>query len=299
MNVTINGHVVMQEPSTDIVQAALRLLKPSDLDLQVSLRDRIAHFENLVKDHPQIDIPVKHKFIDGLYRREVTFPKDFVGSGKIHKVSHMDEMLTGEMLVATEEGVKHLVAPCSLITVPGKKKFGIALKETTWVTFHPTSCTTVEEVEDEIMCADWEDYELTTVFQDITDIAAARADFEQMLVDLDVTAEQVRNQSEEMSDRCDELDARLYLDESPIEGAGLFAAVDLNPGDSFLARSIMQYRTDVGRFANHSGVPNTAMELRALGAIALVVLEPIKKGAELTCDYRVSVRTAREAACQA
>ena len=298
MNVTINGHRVVREPSTALVQAALQLLTPSDEDLLLSLRDRIAHFETLAKDHPQIDIPVKHKFIDGLYRREVTFPKDFVGSGKVHLVPHMDEMLTGEMLVATPTGVKHLKAPCSLVTVPGVKKFGIALEETTWVTFHPTSCTTVEAVEAEIMCDDWSDYELTTVFEDMTAVVEARADFNKMLVELGVTAEHVRRQSECRTDCVGYIDRALELESSPIEGRGIFAGRAIEAGEEFLARTTDGMRAMPGRYTNHSGAPNAEMSATEGGAIMLVALVDIQRGAELTCDYRTSVSVAKELACQ-
>lgn len=298
MNVTINGQRVVQEPPAKLVQAARALLSPTSEDLKVPLRERITTFEGECKQQPQVSIPVKHKFIEGLYRREVTFPKDFMGTGKVHKVSHMDEMITGEMLVATEDGIKHLKAPCSLVTVPGMKKFGIALQETTWVTFHPTKCTTVEEVEEEIMCDDWTQIELSAEYIDLTAIIEARADYRKMLVEFGVTEAHVREQSEFEGDRVHLLSPLLQLRQSDIEGTGVFALQDLNPGEVFLARTVDKQRADVGRYTNHSGQPNCQMVPHDDGRILLQTLKPLANGEELTCDYRVSVALAKEMACQ-
>ncbi len=298
MNVTINGQQVVKEPPIELMTAALALLSPTEEDLIVPLRERIMTFEGYCKEQPQLVIPVKHKFIDGLYRREVTFPKDFVGTGKVHKVSHMDEMLTGEMLVATEDGVKHLKAPCSLVTVPGMKKFGVALKETTWVTFHPTKCTTVEAVEAEIMCDDWTEIELNAEYEDLTDIIESRADFRRMLLELGVSAAHVREQSEFAGDRLNYLDAGLEIQSSNIEGLGVIAVTDIKQGQCFLARTEDGLRADPGRYTNHSGKPNCEMRIGANRVIFLVALQDIADGTELTCDYRTSVKVAKELACQ-
>lgn len=297
MNVTINGQRVVQEPSVQLTQATLALLSPTAADLQVSLRDRIEAFEELCKGHPQLHIPVKHKFIDGLYRREVTFPKHFVGSGKVHKLSHMDEMITGKMLVATEDGIKLLVAPCSMVTVPGHKKFGIALEPTTWVTFHPTKCTTVEEVEKEIMCDTWLDFELSTEYKDITDAILAREDYCSMLDELGITESLVREQSECCADRVHYRADATELKRSVIEGLGIFTTKSLRKGEQFLARTEDGLRTDYGRYTNHSGRPNCAMVRRG-NSIFLETITSVEAGAELTCDYRVSVSVAKEFSCQ-
>lgn len=282
----LNGQVVYKSaPLSAIAKATQALLSPTAEDLKLSLRERIGIFEALAKSVPQIDIPVKHKFIEGLYRREVTFPKGFLGTGKIHLKSHMDEMITGEMLVVTENGVVHLKAPCSLITVPGKKKFGYALTEVTWVTFHPTSCTTVEAVEAEIMCSDWEDYEIEG------------ESFEAMVNKLGFTVDAVRAMSENTDDYLDFIDERLQLDNSKIEGTGVIACYDLLVGDSFLARTHDGKRTAVGRYTNHSNTPNCVMR-EGVKSIMLEVSKPVSKGEELTCDYRVSVALARSLSCQ-
>lgn len=122
-----------------------------------SLRERVEEFEKVLKLYPQAEMPVEHEFIEGLYRRQVTFPKGMIGTGAIHKADQMDVMLKGEMLVATPDGFKHLVAPCTFTSRAGNRKAGIAIEETVWISYHPTTATTVAEAEAEILVDEYEE----------------------------------------------------------------------------------------------------------------------------------------------
>ncbi len=73
-----------------------------------------------------------------------------LATGHIHPQDHMDSMLNGEMLIATEDGFKHLKGPLNLISRAGRKKAVLVLTNTVWASYHPTNKTTVEEVEKEI-----------------------------------------------------------------------------------------------------------------------------------------------------
>mgnify|MGYP003646913238 CR=1 FL=1 len=137
--------------------AAYDLLFNEDHINCLSLRDRVLAFEYVLEGLPQIDIPVKHEFIKGLYRREVTFPKGMLATGKIHPEDHMDVMLSGEMIVASEDGFKRLKGPCTLTSRAGHKKAGYAITEVVWATYHPTSATTVEAVEKELTIDDFDE----------------------------------------------------------------------------------------------------------------------------------------------
>ncbi len=285
MNVTINGQQVIKEPPADMVKAALALLSPTEEDLTISLRDRIAVFEAHNKKQPQLNLPVKHKFISGLYRREITFPKDMIATGKVHKLPHMDEMITGEMIVVTEDGIKHLVAPCSLITLVGSKKFGVALKETTWVSFHPTSCTTVKDVEAEIMCEDWAEIELSAEYSDITDIIKSRDDFSLAIKELGHTRKQLREEAESDNNRLYTINSSLYVSTSNIEGKGVFANRAVTKGEQFLSVTSTGCRTDLCRYVNHSGKPNTKPYV-CDHSVYLVAIRDIDKDEELTVNYR-------------
>lgn len=121
---------------------------------KLSYAERVYRFEEYLKQFPQVEMNPKHEFIDGMCKREVIFEKGTLATGKVHIKDHMDVMLEGEMLVATPDGFKHLIAPCTMTTKAGTKKAGIALERTRWVSYHPTQAKTGEELEAEIVCDD-------------------------------------------------------------------------------------------------------------------------------------------------
>ena len=143
-----------------IEAAAYDLLLNEDHINNLSVMERVLAFENLLKQLPQIDIPVTHEFIPGMYRREITFKKGTFATGKIHRDECFDVVLSGEMIVVSEDGFKKIKGPCTLTSQPGKKKAGYALTDCTWINYHPTSCTTIEEVEKEIFVDESETLEV-------------------------------------------------------------------------------------------------------------------------------------------
>lgn len=130
--------------------AAYDLLLSEDHINNLTVRERVLAFEAVLLKLPQAEIPVTHEFIKGLYRREITFKRGMFATGKIHREDHMDVVLSGEMVIVSENGYKHVKAPCFLTSIAGKKKAGYALTDCVWCTYHPTNCKTVEEVEKEL-----------------------------------------------------------------------------------------------------------------------------------------------------
>lgn len=137
--------------------AAYDLLFNEDHINNLSIRERVLAFENVLSKLPQTHIEPTHEFIDGLYRREITFKKGTLATGKIHKNDHMDVILSGEMLIATDDGFEHIKGPCFRTSIAGKKKAGYALTDVVWATYHPTNSKTVEDVEKELFINDFEE----------------------------------------------------------------------------------------------------------------------------------------------
>ncbi len=130
--------------------AAYDLLLNEDHINNLSVQERVLAFESILKELPQVDIPVTHEFIKGMYRREITFKKGTFATGKLHRDECFDVVLSGEMIIASEDGFKRIKGPCTLTSQPMKKKAGYALTDCTWINYHPTKCTTIEDVEKEI-----------------------------------------------------------------------------------------------------------------------------------------------------
>lgn len=104
--------------------------------------------------------PLKHSFAPGVYVREIFIPKGTMLTGKIHRHSHPNILLKGEVIVATEFGGReHLKAPLSMISKAGTKRAVFALEDTVWITIHATHETDLEKIEDYVIAPSYEAYE--------------------------------------------------------------------------------------------------------------------------------------------
>ena len=126
----------------------------------VAFRESVMQLQAHMLEHvPPVETPVKHFFADGLYAREMTIPKNTAVIGKIHKFEHLSVVSQGEILVFTEQGVRHIVAPCTMVSPPGTKRAVIAIEDTVWTTFHPTQSRDLAEIEAQVIAPDYEELE--------------------------------------------------------------------------------------------------------------------------------------------
>ena len=101
--------------------------------------------------------PVKHTFAGGCYVREIYNPAHELIITKIHKKEHPFFLMKGEMSILTEEGIQNIKAPYQGVTKPGTKRAIYTHEECIFITVHATDGTTIEEVEDEVICTKYED----------------------------------------------------------------------------------------------------------------------------------------------
>jgi quercetin dioxygenase-like cupin family protein len=74
--------------------------------------------------------------------RQIFIPKGTVLTGHIHRYSHPNFLMSGEVIVVTEHGGReHLKAPLALISKAGTKRAVYAVEDTVWCTVHQTDCT--------------------------------------------------------------------------------------------------------------------------------------------------------------
>jgi len=101
---------------------------------------------------PQCDMPLTHRFTPGLYMREIFMPKGAIVISKIHKTEHPFVILKGRANVWIDgQGVVKLKAPHVGITKPGTRRVLYIPEDCSWITFHPTSQTDLEQIEDEVI----------------------------------------------------------------------------------------------------------------------------------------------------
>ena len=101
--------------------------------------------------------PVKHTFAGGCYVREIYNPANELIITKIHKKEHPFFLMKGEMSILTENGIEHIKAPYQGITKVGTKRAIYTHEECIFITVHATDNTTIEDVEEEVVCTKYED----------------------------------------------------------------------------------------------------------------------------------------------
>ena len=101
--------------------------------------------------------PVKHTFAGGCYIREIYNPANQLLVTKIHKKEHPFFLMKGEMSILTEEGIQNIKAPYQGVTKPGTKRAIYTHEECVFITVHATDNTTIEDVEEEVVCTKYED----------------------------------------------------------------------------------------------------------------------------------------------
>ncbi len=234
---------------------------------------KIMALEDEWKKYPQLDIPVTHRYTDGIYAREITIPKDTFLTGRIYKYDHFDVMISGDITASGDEGIKRLTGYNVFSGKKGKKRAGYAHEETKWITFH--RCPQMPN-------SDYLDYLTADTFEDLD-----RHDYEQVLLEYGFTESIAREQSENLDDRILDDFPGVEVKDSLIEGKGLFATQKFNIGAEILPARINGLRTIGGRYVNHALNPNAVMVMGD-DNIYLIALMDIENE-EITVNYRASL----------
>lgn len=117
-------------------------------------------------DQPQVDIPVTHYHVPaisnspqrGIYARQVFIPAGHLAVGHIHKYQQLNIMVSGEVSIATEEGVFRVKAPYVVVSPAGVKRAVLAHEDTIWLTIHGTDETDVEKIEEMFVTDSYDKY---------------------------------------------------------------------------------------------------------------------------------------------
>ncbi len=113
--------------------------------MDVSLYNKIDKIEELLLHGEPINNPLKHRFLPGMYIREIFMPaivngKQNILTSMIHNTTHAYFILQGRVSVFTEEGgVKVLEAPYTGTTTPGTRRVLFIHEDCIWITVHPTA----------------------------------------------------------------------------------------------------------------------------------------------------------------
>tara|TARA_R110002073_G_scaffold2906_2_gene18809 strand:- start:6003 stop:6467 length:465 start_codon:yes stop_codon:yes gene_type:complete len=121
--------------------------------------------ENIEGDGKNIihskNFPLKHTFADGVYIRQMDMQADSMVVGAIHNHLHVWFLLTGHLMVVTEDTKEEFIAPCYVLATPGSKRVIYAMEDSIFVNIHknPNNIKDIKKLEDDLVSLTFEDYE--------------------------------------------------------------------------------------------------------------------------------------------
>lgn len=138
---------------------ALAMLRPdAPLATEGQILDLARYLRTLVTEGQSVpECPVVHEFAHNIYSRKVVMPVGSLIVSKRHRFDHFAVVILGNVDV-WEPGQprKNRGDGDHFLTRAGMMRALYCHEETTWITYHGTDKTTVEEVEAEIIIP--EDY---------------------------------------------------------------------------------------------------------------------------------------------
>lgn len=285
------------------------IVNPLDLVAQhfETLDIAAGHIESVLLRKSQASCPVYHHFGPGIYAREVNLPAHSLCVGHRQRFAHFNIFLRGDISMLTKDGaVIRMTAP-AILTAPAGRKVGFTHAPCVWMNVYATTETDLAKLEKTL-------FEESPIYKEakaeymrgLGSREEDRADYTAFLDETGLTEEQARDISECASDLV-AFPPGTYavtVDQSAIEGLGLYATGDIRTGDLIAPAWIGDKRTPAGRYTNHARDPNAIMR-EISGVIYLYAIKDIAGcaggmlGDEITVNYRqVLAENRRVAKCQ-
>lgn len=274
---------------------------------QLSMLDKP---EQTLLQFPQVKCSVVHHFGPGVCIREVFMPAGTLAIGHKQKFDHLNIMLRGAVMIVKDDGGTQVLTAPMIFTGKAGRKIGYILEDMVWQNVYATELTDPDAVEAFFVekSEDWLQDQQAKLAVEKLNRVEDREDYFKLLDECGIPHELAKQQSENEYDQ-KWVDSQITrVAESPIEGKGLFLTSPLKSGDIICAARIDGYRTQGGRFTNHSKTPNAEMVKLPNGDIDLVALVDIEgckggdMGTEITIDYRQALALSgiefKELTCQ-
>lgn len=107
---------------------------------------------------PQIVNPVREYFAPGIYAREMTMYPGTVTTGYVHRFPQLNILSKGRLLVRTEDGIKDISAPFTVVSPAGTKRIAYAVEESLWTTILQTDLTDYDAIKKHFIIETEEEY---------------------------------------------------------------------------------------------------------------------------------------------
>lgn len=113
----------------------------------LNIRSKVFAAEAWMKEQPQLNLKVVNYFSYGVYARELHIPAGTILTGEIHKFENLNILSKGEISVLTEEGIKRVTAPFTIVSPAGTKRIAYAHSDCIWTTIHGTHEKDLDAIE--------------------------------------------------------------------------------------------------------------------------------------------------------
>lgn len=118
---------------------------------EMSINKLMDQAECIIATGKPVEMPLTHRFTDGMYIREIFMPAGSILTSKIHKTNHPFVVSKGKCIVYDGNKLETITAPHTGITEPNTRRLLYIEEDTIWTTFHVTKKTNVDEIEKDII----------------------------------------------------------------------------------------------------------------------------------------------------
>ena len=126
---------------------------------KLSTRDKLYAIEAELLKFPQVECPLRHYFIPGMYAREVTIPEGALVTGVTYKYPQINILSHGRMRVMIEDDIHEIEAPYTVVSDRGIKRIAFAVTQCVWTTILQTHLTDIDEIEKEFFAYSEQEYQ--------------------------------------------------------------------------------------------------------------------------------------------
>jgi len=128
------------------------LAKSGNMPTILALQEIMAGME-------QVEMPVTHHQIEGVYMRELFIPAGTLLIGKIHNKENFSILASGTIRITNGTDSKIISAPHIMKDKPGIKRMGYAETDVVFINVLRTDLTDIDEIEKKLVSDTFEQYE--------------------------------------------------------------------------------------------------------------------------------------------
>jgi quercetin dioxygenase-like cupin family protein len=127
----------------------------------------ILRIEQELLQMPQVELPIEHYQIDGVYARSMFIPAGTILTGKIHNFESIAILAKGRIRITNGTESYIISEGHIMVDKPGVKRLGYAETDVIFITVHRTDNIEIEAIEKELVSATFEEYQQQLLLGDL------------------------------------------------------------------------------------------------------------------------------------